>query len=65
MNAKDAAIGFEWFQVKKDKLYPKWARVNGFCTKFGISPQVGKDSFIPESLFYLLGIKKTFPLSIQ
>ena len=57
LNAEDAAIGFGWYQVKNDKKYPKWERVNGFISEFGNSPLVGKDDYIPESLFYLLGMK--------
>ena len=57
MNAEDTAIGFGWVQEKNGKTYVKWERVNGFCKEFGFSPQVGKDDFIPETLFYLLGMK--------
>ncbi|MEE0725075.1 MAG: phage antirepressor KilAC domain-containing protein, partial [Clostridium saudiense] len=51
------AIGFGWYQIKNNKKYPKWERVNGFISEFGNSPLVGKDDYIPESLFYLLGMK--------
>ena len=44
-------------QIKNNKKYPKWERVNGFISEFGNSPLVGKDDYIPESLFYLLGMK--------
>lgn len=57
MNAEDTAIGFGWTQEKNGKTYVKWERMNGFCEEFGFSPQVGKDDYIPESLFYLLGMK--------
>lgn len=57
MNAEDTAIGFGWIQDKNGKTYVKWERVNSFCKEFGFSPQVGKDDFIPETLFYLLGMK--------
>lgn len=57
MNAEDTAIGFGWTQVKNDKIYIKWERMNCYCEEFGFSPQVGKEDFIPESLFYLLGMK--------
>lgn len=61
INAEDAAIGFGWTQEKNGKLYVKWERVNGFCKEIGFSPQVGKDDYIPESLFYRLGMKASNP----
>ena len=57
LNAEDTATGFGWYQIKNNKKYPKWERVNGFISEFGNSPLVGKDDYIPESLFYLLGMK--------
>lgn len=57
VSAEDSAIGFGWYQIKGDKKYPKWERMNGFISEFGFSPQVGKDDYIPESLFYILGMK--------
>lgn len=57
VNAEDAAIGFGWTQEKSGKMYVKWERINGYCEEFGFSPQVGKDDYIPESLFYRLGMK--------
>lgn len=57
INAEDAAVGFGWTQEKNGKTYVKWERINGFCKEFGFSPQVGKDVYIPESLFYRLGMK--------
>lgn len=54
LNAEDSAIGLGWYQIKNNKKYPKWERINGFISEFGNSPQVGKGDFIPESLFYLL-----------
>lgn len=57
INAEDTAIGFGWTQTKNGKIYPKWERVNGYLEELGFSPQVGKDDYIPESLFYRLGMK--------
>lgn len=57
INAEDAAIGFGWTQEKNGKTYVKWERVNSFCKELGFSPLVGKDTYIPESLFYRLGMK--------
>ncbi len=57
INAEDTAIGFGWTQEKNGKLYVKWERINGYLKEFGFSPEVGKDDYIPESLFYRLGMK--------
>lgn len=57
VNAEDTAIGFGWTQEKNGKTYVKWERINGYCEEFGFSPQLGKDDYIPESLFYRLGMK--------
>ena len=57
LNAEDTAIGFGWYQIKNNKKSPKWERINGFISEFGNSPLVGKDDYIPESLFYQLGMK--------
>ena len=61
MNAEDTAIGFGWVDKSKfatsGETYVRWARMNGFLKDFGFSPQVGKNDYIPESLFYMLGMK--------
>lgn len=57
INAEDAAIGFGWTQMKNGKMYVRWETINAYLTELGISQQVGKNDFIPESLFYLLGMK--------
>jgi phage antirepressor YoqD-like protein len=57
INAEDAAIGFGWYEEKDDKLYPRWRTINSYLREFGFSQDVAKDDFIPESLFYLLGMK--------
>ena len=58
VNAEDAAIGFGWTTVAKSgNEVVRWARFNDYCKEIGFSPQVGKDDFIPESLFYRLGMK--------
>lgn len=57
VNAEDTARGFGWTQEKNGRMYVKWERLNGFCEEMGFSPQVGKDDYIPESLFYRLGMK--------
>lgn len=57
INAEDTAIGFGWTQEKNGKIYVKWERLNSFCKEIGFSPLVGKEDYIPESLFYRLGMK--------
>ena len=57
INAEDTARGFGWTQEKNGKTYVKWERMNGYCKELGFSPEVGKDDYIPESLFYRLGMK--------
>jgi prophage antirepressor-like protein len=57
VNAEDTAIGFGWTEIKDNKEYVMWRRINQFIKEFDSSAQVSKDSFIPESIFYLLGMK--------
>jgi len=57
MNAEDTAIGFGWTQERDGKLYIRWETINSYIKDFGFSQVVGKDDYIPESLFYLLGMK--------
>lgn len=57
ISAEDAAIGFGWYQKKNGKVYPRWETLNGYCKDIGFSQLVGKDDYIPESLFYRLGMK--------
>lgn len=57
MNAEDTTIGFGWLEQRNNKLYPRWRTINGFINDLGFSQEVAKDDFIPETLFYLLGMK--------
>lgn len=57
VSAEDTAIGFGWIQNKNGKQYVRWNSINGYIADLGISQEVGKDDFIPESLFYLLGMR--------
>lgn len=61
VNAEDAAIGFGWTQTqnKNGKKYTsvRWETLNGWCRSFGFPNEVGKDDYIPEPLFYRLGMK--------
>ena len=61
VNAEDTAIGFGWTQNqnKNGKKYTsvRWETLNGWCRTFGFPNSLGKDDYIPESLFYRLGMK--------
>lgn len=61
VNAEDTAIGFGWCrtEVKNGKEYRSvmWARMNGYCKEMGFAHECAKDDYIPESLFYRLGMK--------
>ncbi len=57
ISVEDTAIGFGWTQEKNGKTYVRWETINGYCREFGFSQLVGKDDYIPESLFYRLGMK--------
>ena len=61
INAEDTAIGFGWTQTqnKNGKEYTsiRWERMNDFSAECGFPHLWGKDDYIPESLFYRLGMK--------
>lgn len=61
VNLEDAArgLGFTQTQNKNGKTYisVRWERISKYLDEFGFSPQVGEESFIPESVFYLLAMK--------
>lgn len=61
INAEDTAIGFGWTKTEKKngKEYTsvRWDRMNGFSKECGFAHEWSKDDYIPESLFYRLGMK--------
>ena len=61
INAEDTAIGFGWVKTenKNGKVYTsiRWDRMNGFSKECGFDHEWSKDDYIPESLFYRLGMK--------
>ena len=61
INAEDTAIGFGWIktEMKNGKEYTsiRWERMNGFSAECGFDHEWSKDDYIPESLFYRLGMK--------
>ncbi|MCC0678499.1 MULTISPECIES: hypothetical protein [unclassified Clostridioides] len=61
VNAEDTAIGFGWCKAERkgEKEYKsvRWKRMNEFSKEFGFDHLWTKDDYIPESLFYILGMK--------
>lgn len=61
INAEDAAIGFGWTQTqnKNGRHYTsiRWETLNGYCKELGFPNKLGKGDYIPEPLFYRLGMK--------
>ena len=51
------ARGLGFTQEKNGVEYVKWERVAGYLSDLGFSPDVGKDAFIPENIFYRLAMK--------
>ena len=60
VNVEDVAKGLGFITVAKSgNAVIRWARVNQYLNEFGFYPKLGKDDFIPESVFYLLAMKAT------
>lgn len=61
MNAEDVARGFGWVrnENKNGKEYESimWHRMNSYCEEIGFAHKCAKEDYIPESLFYRLGMK--------
>lgn len=61
INAEDTAIGFGWtkHETKNGKTYTtvRWERMNGYSSECGFAHEWSKNDYIPESLFYMLGMK--------
>lgn len=57
VNTEDTATGYGWYREKNGKEYIMWDRFNGYCKELGFPHKCGKDDYIPESLFYMLGFK--------
>lgn len=55
LRLEDVARGLGFTQIKSGIEYVRWETVIKYCNEF--SQQVGKDSFIPENIFYLLAMK--------
>lgn len=61
INAEATAkgLGFVQNQNKNGKIYTsiRWETMNNYCKEFNFPNKLGKDDYIPESLFYLLAMK--------
>ncbi len=57
LRLETVARGLGFTQEKNGVEYVKWERVNGYLRELHFSPEVGKDSFIPENVFYRLAMK--------
>lgn len=55
LNLEDVARGLGFTQIKNKKEYIRWETVISYCNEF--SQLVGKESFIPENVFYKLCMK--------
>ena len=51
------ARGLGFTQHKNGVEYVKWERVIAYLKELGFSPEVGKDDYIPENIFYRLAMK--------
>ena len=57
LKLENVARGLGFVQMKNGVEYVKWERVSSYLEELGFSPEVGKDSFIPENMFYRLAMK--------
>lgn len=57
LKLETVARGLGFTQDKNGVEYVKWARVMAYLNDFGFSPEVGKDAYIPENIFYRLAMK--------
>ncbi len=65
INAEDTAIGFGWTEQKNNKEYVRWRTINNYLNELGFSQVVAKDDYIPESLFYMLGMKANNAIALE
>lgn len=57
LKLEHVARGLGFTQSKGSVEYVRWETVRGYLNGFGFSQEVGKDTFIPEPIFYLLAMK--------
>ena len=58
LKLEDVARGFGFTTVATSgNKVVRWSRVKKYLEEFGVSQDVGKDSYIPEQIFYKLAMK--------
>lgn len=57
LNLEDVSRGLGFTQTKNDVEYVKWERVESYLKDLSFSPKVGKETYIPENIFYKLCFK--------
>jgi anti-repressor protein len=57
LNLEDVSRGLGFTQIKNDVEYVKWERVESYLKDLSFSPKVGKETYIPENIFYKLCFK--------
>lgn len=57
LKLETVARGLGFTQEKNGVEYVKWERVNAYLNELRFSPEVGKNDFIPENVFYRLAMK--------
>lgn len=57
LKLEDVARGLGFTQTKNGLEYIRWETIDKYLRDFGFSQQVGKDSYIPENIFYRLAMK--------
>ena len=57
LRLEDVARGLGFTQTKNGLEYIRWETIDKYLRDLGFSQQVGKDSYIPENIFYRLAMK--------
>lgn len=57
LNVEDVARGLGFTQEKNSIDYVRWETVRDYLRQFNFSQLVGKDTYIPENIFYRLAMK--------
>lgn len=57
LRLEDVARGLGFTQTKNKLEYIRWETIDKYLRDLGFSQQVGKDSYIPENIFYRLAMK--------
>lgn len=69
VNAEDTAIGFGWTQKQqksgKEYISIRWVTLNTYLKEIGFPQEVGENDYIPESMFYLLGMKASNSIALE